>query len=168
MIAWVLVAMEVRVERAQLRTVDQHGQRVASDTFYLRRVTGGCKLTDAQAHDVCGRLSDHLDVCAPKALQRDSSLRAEALGIVAQVVGSDTVITLEPSLDTPHLLLDVSSCLSAMDLSVTEAVKQDGSWTFRLAGETLPSRTLKSLVLLLANQVCKPAARATQLLEVPD
>lgn len=152
------------MEHAELRTVD----RLAQNTFWLVTAESNRKLTDKEADAVCERLGDHLDVCAPKALSNSVCMEASCGGVCVKVSEGDmTTIKLDASLDTSHLLLDVSSVFSAMELDVSAARKERGAWTFTLAGERLAPATLKSLALLLANQVGKPGVRASQLLEVP-
>lgn len=163
-ISWVLVGMEIRVERAELRTSEG---RLANNTFWLVNSFSNRKLTDAEADAVCTRLSDHLDVCAPRALGSHGCTRASCGGVSVELQGTSTVITVDASLDSSHLLLDAANVFSAMDLNVSAARKERGSWTFTLSGEKLAPQTLKSIALLLANQISKPTARATQLMEVP-
>jgi hypothetical protein len=161
-ISWVLVGMEVRVERAELRTVD----RLAINTLWLQAAHSARKLSDKEAEAVCSRLGDHLDVCAPRALSDTDCVSCSVMGVHVSVDGESTTVKLDAVLDTSHLLLDVSSVFSAMELDVSAAHKEKGSWTFTLKGPRLSPAIMKSLALLLSNQVGKPG-RATQLLEVP-
>jgi hypothetical protein len=165
-ISWVLVGMEVRIERAELRTTSEGKLWLAKNTLWLVQAFSQRKLTDAEADAVCTRLGDHLDVCAPRALGDHDCTRASCGGVSVELVGASTVIQLDASLDSTHLLLDAANVFSAMDLNVSAGRKEKGAWEFTLS-EAVAPQTLKSIALLLSNQIAKPTARATQLLEVP-
>ena len=164
-ISWVLVGMEVRIERAELRTTSEG--KLANNTLWLVQAFSQHKLTDAEADAVCTRLGDHLDVCAPRALGDHDCTRATCGGVSVELKDKTTVIHLDASLDSSHLLLDAANVFSAMDLNVAAARKEHHAWTFTLS-EAVAPQTLKSIALLLSNQIAKPTARATQLLEVPE
>lgn len=135
--------MDIVADYAEIKTVEENGQAVATNQFWVRSVSGK-KLSDAKAQSLRERIQDYVAYCSPK--PEDAMVTTWEMESI-RISNTDheryTVVTIEEDHRTPGQMLTIASILTGLNARVVEGSIQSPEatgrpgrlFTFRIARE---------------------------------